>query len=69
MTLAEKAGTMMHGTAPGVGDAVGRSDGGYDLAKARTIIVGNGVTSLIARLSMSSSDLAEQNNKLQKLAA
>ena len=68
MTLAEKAGTMMHGTAPGIGDAVGHSNDGYDLAKARAIIVDNGVTSLITRLSMAPADLAEQNNRLQRLA-
>lgn len=68
MTLAEKAGTMMHGTAPGIGDATGRSQDGYNLAKARAIIVDNGVTSLITRLSMAPADLAEQNNRLQRLA-
>lgn len=68
MTLAEKAGAMMHGTAPGIGNAIGRSDAGYDLPKARAIIVDNGVNSLITRLALPPAKLAGQNNALQHIA-
>ena len=68
MTLAEKAGAMMHGTAPGIGNAIGRSDTGYDLVKAHAIIVDNGVNSLITRLALPPAKLAEQNNALQRIA-
>ncbi|MEH3107526.1 MAG: glycoside hydrolase family 3 C-terminal domain-containing protein [Sphingomonas fennica] len=68
MTLAEKVGTMLHGTLPGQGDAIGHSATGYDLTKAGDAIRGRHVTSFITRLSTRPRVLAEQNNAVQKLA-
>lgn len=61
MTLEEKAGAMMHGTA--------RMDaGGYDLAGNEVAILQSHVTSFITRLSLAPAALAEQNNALQAIA-
>jgi len=66
MTLEEKAGMMMHGTAP---SAFGGPPGtGYDMAAAERIILGNHVTSLITRLGGAPAFLAEQSNALQAVA-
>ncbi len=65
MTLEEKAGAMMHGTAP---SEFGASEGGYDLSRAERIVLGAQVTSLITRLSGAPEFLAEQNNRLQEVA-
>ena len=71
MTLEEKAGTMMHGTAPaptgGPGSGLG-TGAAYDLAAAQAIVLSSNVTSLITRLSGSPRLLAEQNNALQEIA-
>lgn len=66
MTLAEKAGAMMHGTAP-PGSLMGTGDR-YDLQMARTLIRERGVTSFITRLAAAPGDFAEQNNRLQEIA-
>jgi beta-glucosidase len=71
MTLEEKAGTMMHGTAPGRGGFGPPPPGaapGYDSAAARRIIDGAKVTSLITRLAGDPAMLAAQNNALQAVA-
>jgi len=69
MTLEEKAGTMMHGTARGAGPramaGVGTS---YDTAANRALIDGTKVTSMITRLGGQPSALAAQNNLLQEIA-
>lgn len=65
MTLEEKAGVMMHGTAP---VPRGGPAAGYDLAAAEKIILGAGVNSLITRLGGDARVLAEQNNALQEIA-
>lgn len=66
MTLAEKAGAMMHGTAPFPrGEFRGES---YDLTGARALILDRLVTSLITRLAVAPAALAEQNNALQAIA-
>ena len=71
MTLEEKTGTMMHGTAPaptgGPGSGLG-TGAAYDLAAAQAIVLSSNVTSLITRLSGSPRWLAEQNNALQEIA-
>lgn len=69
MTLEEKAGTLMHGTAPGNG-GVGVSGAGlgYDLERARELIRQGHVTSMITRLATLPADLANANNALQELA-
>ena len=67
MTLAEKAGAMMHGTLPFSGGVLmGGSD--YDFAAARRIILDRNVTSLITRLGAEPAKLAEAHNRLQELA-
>lgn len=68
MTLEEKAGVMMHGTARS-----GRSGGAgvgaeYDLAANRAMITGQKVNSAITRLGGAPRDLAAQNNALQEIA-
>lgn len=61
MTLAEKAGAMMHGTAPAKGD-------GYDIAAIEPLILQSSVTAFITRLSLAGAPFAEENNKLQAVA-
>ena len=71
MTLEEKAGTMMHGTAPtrgGFGPPPPGVAPGYDTAAARALVDSAKVTSLITRLSGDAAFLAEQNNALQAVA-
>ena len=69
MTLEEKAGVMMHGTARSVALA-GAPGGGtrYDTAANRTLIAGAGVNTLITRLGGAPGTQAEENNMLQELA-
>jgi beta-glucosidase len=69
MTLQEKAGTLMHGTAQSTATS-GVSGGGsaYDLDAARTLIVARHVTSAISRLALQPQALATQNNQLQEIA-
>ena len=70
MTLEEKAGTMMHGTARAVGGPMaGAGMGGrYDTAAIRVLIDSVKVTNLITRLNTDPSALATQNNVLQAIA-
>jgi len=69
MTLEEKAGTMMHGTARSSGPTGGVGFGPtYDTAANRRLIDSVKVTSMITRLGGSGSSLAEQNNALQEIA-
>jgi beta-glucosidase len=68
MTLAEKAGTMMHGSLPGIGNVVGFSDQGYDLPPLLPDIGERHVTSFITRLAVGPRRMAEENNRLQELA-
>jgi beta-glucosidase len=69
MTLEEKAGAMMHGTAR-AGGAMGAAGAGaaYDSAANRALIAGAKVTSMITRLGGDPAVLATQNNALQMLA-
>ena len=69
MTLPEKAGQLMHGTAPG--NATGGVTGGgsgYDLERARVLIGQNHVTSMITRLATTPVAMAEASNALQQVA-
>ena len=70
MTLGEKAGAMMHGTARAVGGPMaGAGMGGrYDTAAIRVLIDSVKVTNLITRLNTDPSALATQNNVLQAIA-
>lgn len=69
MTLEEKAGTMMHGTARATGP-MGMAGAGahYDSAANRALITGVGVTHLITRLRGDAATLAAENNALQAVA-
>jgi beta-glucosidase len=69
MTLEEKAGVMMHGTAR-TGGPMGIAGVGaqYDLAGNRALIDTAKVNSLITRLRGTPAELAEQNNALQEIA-
>ena len=66
MTLEERAGTLMHGTAPS--PRGGAPNTGYDVAAAERIILGAHVHTLITRLGGDAAFLAEQNNRLQEVA-
>jgi beta-glucosidase len=68
MTLPEKAGTMMHGSIPGIGNVVGFSNEGYDIPLFRPDISERHVTSFITRLAVGPRRMAEENNKLQEIA-
>lgn len=62
MTLGEKAGAMMHGTAPTTLSEQ------YDLARIKGFILELNVTTFITRLSVPPVELAAGNNQLQALA-
>jgi len=69
MTLEEKAGAMMHGTARSGGPMGGAGVGtAYDTAANRTLIEGAKVNSMITRLGGDPATLAAQDNALQQLA-
>lgn len=67
MTLAEKAGLMLHGTAPTIRNGSGVEDS-YDLAKAEQLIRDGHVTSMITRLAADPEKMAVENNRLQAIA-
>lgn len=71
MTLIEKAGLMMHGTAPALasGSEGGQGRGsGYDLERIKPLINDAKVATYITRLSLPPEQLATENNKLQEIA-
>jgi beta-glucosidase len=70
MTVEEKVGLMLHGTAPAVGTGMASIGMGseYDL-DAIAALGAAGVNSLISRMSLPPALLAEQNNALQRVAA
>jgi beta-glucosidase len=70
LTIQEKVGCLLHGTAAAVGSPLGVSGRGtgYDI-EAMERLVANGVTSCISRLSLPTIALTEQNNALQEVAA
>jgi beta-glucosidase len=69
MTLEEKAGAMMHGTARTAGPMGTAGVGAaYDTAANRALVDSAHVTSLITRLAGAPAELAEQNNALQAIA-
>jgi beta-glucosidase len=69
MTLEEKAGMMMHGTARSGGPlAVAGVGTGYDTAATGKLIRDVGVNSFITRLRGSPGQLAAENNALQAIA-
>ena len=69
MTLDDKAGMMMHGTARSSGPGGGMgSQTGYDTAAIGKFIRDVGVNSFITRLSGDPRTLAAQDNELQEIA-
>jgi beta-glucosidase len=68
MTLAEKAGMLLHGTLPTPGSAIGFTGKTYDVKATATLLNDRHISSLITRLLVSPSELAAQNNAVQKLA-
>ena len=69
MTLEEKAGAMMHGTARSGGQMGGAGVGtGYDTAANRRLIADVKVNSMITRLGGAPAMLAAQSNVLQEIA-
>src|SRR5882672_1148293 len=69
MTLEEKAGAMMHGTARSGGPMGFAGMGGqYDTAANRALIDSAHVNSMITRLSGAPASIAAQNNALQAIA-
>lgn len=67
MTLEEKAGAMMHATAPMIGGAA-PGDARYDAAEVERLIRESHVTSFITRLTLPAVRFAEENNRLQAVA-
>lgn len=67
LSLAEKAGLMMHGSAPG-GGPTAPGAAGYDMTAVARMVEEQGVLTFITRLSIAPELLAEENNKLQELA-
>jgi beta-glucosidase len=68
LSLEEKAGLMMHASAPAKGSPeIGRGSQ-YDLDRASEMISGKKVTTFITRLTGPPAAFAEQNNLLQELA-
>ena len=67
MTLEEKAGAAVHGTAP---IRVGAMASGptYDSVAATSMILTRNVTSLVTRMSVVPGDMARQDNRLQRIA-
>ena len=69
MTLEERAGTMMHGTArTSGGTGVPGAGAAYDTAANRLLIDSAKVTSMITRLGGDAAAIAAQNNALQEIA-
>jgi len=69
MTLEEKAGVMMHGTAPST-SLTGPPGSGehYDLQRAQALITGAKVNTFITRLTGAPAIFAKENNSLQEIA-
>jgi beta-glucosidase len=67
MTLEEKAGAALHGSAPAIGNPMGMG-GSYDTTAAVAAILGRHVNSMITRLQLPAAVFAAQNNVLQTIA-
>ena len=67
MTLAEKAGAAVHGTAPIAGGPMASAPA-YDSVAAAAMILGHNVNSLITRMAVAPGTLAAQSNLLQRVA-
>ncbi len=69
LNLQEKAGLMMHGTAPAHNQTIAGLGDGYNLDKLKHLIGDKHVVTFITRLAGEASWLAAENNKLQAIAA
>ncbi len=67
MTLQEKVGTMMHGSLPS-SDILGATGTAYNAPLVEQFILTDKITSFITRLSVPPSQLAAQNNAVQRVA-
>ena len=67
MTLEEKAGAAVHGSAPAVRNPMGMGSE-YDTAAVAVSILTRHVNSILTRLSTAPSSFAAQNNSLQSIA-
>lgn len=69
MTTAEKAGSLLHGTAKAMGPMgwIGAGNA-YDLAANTPLITQKFITAFITRLEAPAAEFARQNNALQRLA-
>jgi beta-glucosidase len=67
MDDAEKVGTLLHGTLPGVNGVLGRGNG-YDLDALTDLVDGRKITSFITRLSVPPAEMAEESNRAQQVA-
>lgn len=67
MTLEEKAGAAVHGSAAAIGNPIGAGRV-YDTTQVATALLTRHVNSVITRLSLPPSDFAAQNNALQAIA-
>ena len=67
MTLGEKVGAVLHGTAPIQGGPMAAGPA-YDAASVDTLVRVRGVTSMITRMAMPARVFAEQANFLQQVA-
>jgi beta-glucosidase len=68
MTLQEKAGAMMHGTAPTSSARLRPPNEQYDFVQLRKLILESKLTAFITRVSLPAADFAAQNNELQAIA-
>jgi beta-glucosidase len=69
LTLAEKAGLMMHGTAPVLNDTTGAGTGSaYDMAALKTQINTRNISTYITRMAADANTMADQYNQIQTLA-
>ncbi|WP_218147066.1 glycoside hydrolase family 3 protein [Sphingobium sp. AP50] len=69
MNLAEKLGSLLHGTLPSVGPMGSVGIGPrYDLDRARAMIVGRNITFALTRMDGRAGELAAQHNRLQDIA-
>lgn len=67
MDDAEKVGTLLHGTMPGVNGMLGRGNG-YDLDALAELVDNRKITSFITRLSVPPAEMAAESNRVQQLA-
>ena len=67
MTLVEKAGAAVHGTAPIAGGPMASAPA-YDSVAAAAMILGHNVNSLVTRMAVAPGTLAAQSNLLQRVA-